>query len=279
MKNSEVQYLIFTGLDGAMIGSNPSELKEVLPAIELLRSRNIPLIAITTRTADEILPTLHTLDYEDPFIVEDGGAIYIPNGSIKISFNYKKTVGQWKVIQLGADHQLILEKIASLRQDQGFNLVGYSELNGNKAPIAAELPPEEIQAAKKRQHSEPVIFQGDSEELERLKDALEKLQMRITPRGDHFILTGDHDEGSAIRFLTQLYREEYPDKSIVSIGLGDDRQDIPLLYAVDEPVLVRKPDGGFDESVGKRGLRFTRDAGPSGWNQAIIALVTEDQEA
>jgi len=279
MKTSQVQHLVFTCLDGAMIDPNPTALQEVLPAIELLRSRNIPLIATTIKTAAEILPTLEMLDYQDPFIVEDGGAIYIPNGAINVSFNYKKTVRQWKVIELGTDHAIILKKIVKLRQDHRFKVTGFSEMGTGSTPMEIQVSAEEIHSAGTREYSEPVIFEGDAEELQRLQGKIENYHLRLKEREDYFMLTGDHDEGSAVRFLIQLYREEFPEKSIVSIGLGDSRLCTPLLHAVDQPVLVRKMDGSFDEEIGKRGLKFTRDPGPAGWNQAVIALVTEDQEA
>jgi len=279
MKTPQEQYLVFTGLDGAILDANPDTIQEVLPALELLRSRNVPLIATSLRTAAEVLPIVKSLDLPDPFIVEGGGAIYIPEDALKIGYKFQKTADNYRVIEFGTHRASILKKLVRLRQDQGFNLIGFSELTVKQASNWGDISPEEIRAAQAREYSEPVLFQGSAEELGRLNSEIESQRLRIMRFNRSFLLTGENDEGNAARFLTQLYREEFQGKSVVSIGLGDNHLSTSLLYAVDIPVLVRRPDGKFDDQVGRFGMKFTRNPGPIGWSQAVIALITEDPEA
>jgi mannosyl-3-phosphoglycerate phosphatase family protein len=279
MNTPNKQMLVFTGLDGDMIASGAEGLQTILPALELLHSREIPHIATTERSAAEIIPLLEALDHHDPFVVEAGAAIYIPANLFKIKFSYQKTVGDYRVVELGALAQDIREKVAILRRDYGLEITGLSELKPEAAAGIVGLSAEDFQILKNRQYSEPIIYDGAAEDLPRLHDAAEELRLRLVRQERMFVLTGDHDEGSAVSFLMQLYREEYPGMNIASIGLGDNASNIPMLYTVDTPVLVRLPGGRFDDRVGRRGMKFTREPGPLGWNQAIIALVTEDPEA
>ncbi len=279
MKAPQEQFLVFTGLDGAVIDARPNCLQEILPAIELMRSRNIPLILSTMRTAAEILPLLEALDCKDPFIVESGGAVYVPEDYFNIPFSYQKCINRYRVIEIGSKHEMLLENLEQLRQSQGLKIIGFSELSPQQAASKGNISLEEIQAAQSREYSEPVIFEGEAEALARLREEIEKRHLRLLENNQYFMLTGDHDEGSAVRLLMQLYREEFSGKSLVSIGLGDNRLSAPLLYTVDTPVLIRRPDGTFDDHVGRRGLKFTRDPGPAGWNQAVIALITHDPDA
>lgn len=278
MKEPQSQYLVFTGLDGSMFDSASSDIKEISPALKLLRDCKIPLIATTDKTAEEVLAILQVFNMGDPFIVENGGAIYIPEDAFTITFNYQKTVDHYRVIELGIQHDLVLEQIVKLREEMGYNIIGLSEMSPEQASKLGTFTLEDIRTARMRQYSEPVIVEGEPDEQQRMNAEIERMNLRIGPRANHLMITGDHDEGSAVRFLVQLYREEFADRQITTIGLGDDRLNAPMLYAVDIPVLVRKPDGRFDEQVGRRGLRFTRSPGAVGWNQAIIALITGEEE-
>jgi mannosyl-3-phosphoglycerate phosphatase len=279
MNATHKQMLVFTGLDGDMIATGADGLQAILPALELLHSREIPHIATTERSAAEIMPILEALDHQDPFVVEAGAAIYIPVDLFKIKFSYQKTVGNYRVVELGIPVKDIRNKVTLLRRDYRLEITGLSELKPEAAAGIVGLTPEDFKTLKNREYSEPIIYDGPAEDLPRLQAAAEELRLRLVRQERMYVLTGDHDEGSAVSFLLQLYREEFPDMDITSIGLGDNASAAPMLYTVDTPVLVRLPGGRFDDRVGRRGMKFTREPGLLGWNQAVIALVTEDPEA
>jgi mannosyl-3-phosphoglycerate phosphatase len=279
VKTPPGQFLVFTGLDGALINSDPDGLQEILPALELLRSRNIPLVASSMRTAADVLPLLKSLDLADPFIVENGGAIYIPDGMLKVEFKHHKRVENYRVIEMGGKRQEILRKLAKLRRDHQFSVTGYSELDPRQAADLGEIGTEAFEAAHAREYSEPILFEGTGEDLQRFQNEIEKQQLRLARYGQAYLVTGDHDEGSAVRLIMQLFREQDPERPVVSVGLGDSELSSPMLHAVDIPILVRRSDGKFDERVGRYGMKFTRNSGPVGWNQAVIAIITEDAEA
>ena len=48
----------------------------------------------------------------------------------------------------------------------------------------------------------------------------------------------DNDKGKAVRALKELYSEKFLE--IKTIGLGDSLNDLPMLEAVDVPVLVKR---------------------------------------
>lgn len=278
MVEQQTPFLIFSGFDGLIADQDTSAIAEVFSTLDLLRSRNIPLIITTDRTSEEIFPTLLGIRHRDPFIVENGGAIYIPEGALTIPFNYKRIEKEYKVIEFGIGHDSILQHLERLRHRSGFQILGLSEMSPTKASDMGSFTLEEIRSIQARNYSEPALFGGNSDEFQNLKLELESSGLRITQRGNYHLITGDHDAGSAIRFLIQLYREEWKVEKINTIGLGDNYIDAPMLHAVDQPVLVRKPNGKFDSQVGRRGLRFTRFPGLVGWSQAIIALVTGKEE-
>jgi mannosyl-3-phosphoglycerate phosphatase len=82
---------------------------------------------------------------------------------------------------------------------------------------------------------------------------------------------GESDKGKTVRMLKTWYQGEYG--RIISIGLGDGLNDLPLLREVEHPVLVRKEDGTHDADVSFPGLIRTGGIGPAGWNEAVMKLL------
>ena len=279
MKTPQRQYLVFTALDGAAINFNQDAVQEILPALELLRSRNIPLIATSMQSAEEVIPVIQALDLADPFIVENGGAIYVPDGSLKMEFKHNKRVQNCRVIELATSRREIRRKLAAVRRQGDFKIEEFSELSPDRASDWGDLSPEQIRAAQTREYGEMVAFRGENGDLQRFQAEIEQQQMRLMRSDDYYLISGDHDEGSAVRLLLQLYREAHPDVPVMSVGLSDSYLGSAMLHAVDIPILVRQEDGRFDEQVGRYGMKFTRNPGPVGWNQAVIAIITEDLEA
>jgi mannosyl-3-phosphoglycerate phosphatase len=86
---------------------------------------------------------------------------------------------------------------------------------------------------------------------------------------------GNHHKGRAVEILKGLYRNR--DGAIITIGLGDSLNDLPFLLAMDRPVLVRKLSGGHDARIDIPGLLRTKGVGPEGWNEAVLALLGQQQ--
>lgn len=95
----------------------------------------------------------------------------------------------------------------------------------------------------------------------------------LTAGDDHWEMFsfGGHDPTRAVTLLTSLFAAEADD--LVTIGLGCDWADRPLLAAVDVPIVVRN-----DEKDQRRLLRhlptayFTMAAGGAGWSEALIGF-------
>ena len=60
---------------------------------------------------------------------------------------------------------------------------------------------------------------------------------------------------------------------MITAALGDSQNDLPMLKAVDYPILIRKPDGNDDDTVKLNNLIRTDEIGPLGWNNATLKLL------
>lgn len=269
--------VIFSGFLGAMFFPGSVSTHEIRPALDIVFDRNIPLIPTCELTADQVIKILNKLDRPVPFIVECGGAIYIPKHAFHIGYNYQSISKGYRVIEFGVPREEIIDLMFKLRNESNFNFKCLSELSQEQILQKGIAPtPEDYNLIQNRNYSEIIFLEGNHQERRRFENEVGEIDLRIKDHDEYLIITGDHDEGNAVRFLTQLYREEFKDAEIETIGLGSSWMDAPMLYAVDTSVLIRKANGRFDGRVGKRGLKFTKDPGPIGWRQAVIALLTEE---
>src|SRR5215218_900626 len=72
--------VVFTDIDGTLIDINTAEYgKKTKRLISIMRERNIPLILTSAKTRIEQDKIRDDLGLTDPFIIENGGAVFIPN--------------------------------------------------------------------------------------------------------------------------------------------------------------------------------------------------------
>ena len=124
---------------------------------------------------------------------------------------------------------------------------------------------EEARLSSEREYDEPFWVEG--EEGKRSRKALELLEARgltVTRGGRFYHLMGGCDKGKAVREVLRLYG------GCPSAGLGDAKNDLPFLLAVDRAYIVARPDGRHDPAL----VEAVRDAGkvgpaPGGWAEAV----------
>ena len=103
----------------------------------------------------------------------------------------------------------------------------------------------------------------------RLLGAIQRAGFRWTHGGRLYHICGNHDKGTAVRALLELFGGRH--REVRSIGLGDSLNDLPLLAAVDVPVVIRSRRSPVP--FGLSGAIRTRTVGPRGWNEAVAELL------
>ncbi|MDK2782156.1 MAG: mannosyl-3-phosphoglycerate phosphatase, partial [Archaeoglobi archaeon] len=74
--------VIFTDLDGTLLDENYS-FEDAEDVLEEIKRRSIPLIFCSAKTRAEQEYFQRLMGISDPFIVEDGSAIYVQKGYFK----------------------------------------------------------------------------------------------------------------------------------------------------------------------------------------------------
>ena len=262
--------IVVTDLDGTLLDLHTRSWAPAEPALRELQERGVPVVLCSAKTRAEILPLREALGIEDPFIVENGGAVYVPKGYFPFAFPHDREFEGFSVLELGLPYAEIRRRIERVRRELGVAFRGFGDLTAEEVAEITGLSLEEARRAKAREYDETLLL-GDlsAGERERVLQALERAGLRWTHGGVfHHALGAGTDKGRAVRKLLELYRREHGE--VFSVGLGDGRNDEPLLRAVDLPLLVQKPDGTW-EDLDLPGLVRVEGVGPEGWRRAVEA--------
>lgn len=265
--------VIFTDLDGTLLDYSTYSFDKAQPALDLLKRENIPLILCSSKTRKEIEFYRQKLDNAHPFISENGGGIFIP----KDYFTFKaKDFGfpvvkdnHYHVIHLGARYADLRKAMAEL-QKEGFPVKGFGDMNIEEISAVTGLTFKESGMSKERDFDEPLIFNGNKTEVQKLIAAIQSRGFHVT-QGRFFHILGDSDKGRAVSILIALYKKQLGE--ILTIALGDSPNDIPMLEKVDYPVVVQKPNGSYDQKIDTSKIIKATGIGPDGWNQAIYKII------
>ena len=82
---------------------------------------------------------------------------------------------------------------------------------------------------------------------------------------------GEHDKGKAVRIVMDVYKQWKGE--IRTIAFGDSFNDLPMLEAVDVPILVKKPDGRYEPDITLPNLTLSDGVGPKGWNINLMRIL------
>lgn len=263
-------YVVFTDLDGTLLDYRTYSFEAAVPALEILREKRIPLVLCTSKTRAEIEPVRKELHNTDPFISENGGAIFIPKGYFGFEFPHTKKDAGYSIIELGTSYKRLREALKRIRLELKVEIKGFGDFSLREVASLCGFSQSKAKLAKKREYDEPFILMDEKAEP-LISRSAQGLKLRVTRGGRFYHLTGENDKGKAVRLLQDMYKKE--DEMLISIGLGDSLNDLPMLEAVDCPILVQKPDGSYDSSVRPEGLILAGGPGPSGWREAVLKHV------
>jgi mannosyl-3-phosphoglycerate phosphatase family protein len=267
-KGPRSQLVIFTDLDGTLLDDQTYDFKPALPALKLIRSRKIPLIMVSSKTRAEIEFYRKELSVEDPFIVENGGAIYFP-GSFPLPDEYSfEMADEYREVIIGTPLAVLSDRISELKEQ--FRLKSFSELPVEEIAALTGLSPEQAQGASAREFDETIVPENTVDEELLYKRALE-LGIDCVRGGRFLHLFCGGDKGKAVEVILNVYQEQ--GRMVTSIGIGDGRNDLPMLWAVDKAVVMRAPDGGYDKGLDHPDFMKAGGRGPGAWNRVVLHIL------
>jgi mannosyl-3-phosphoglycerate phosphatase len=244
--------VLFTDLDGTLLDADTYSFEAARPALEELRRRSIPVVACTSKTAAETRLWLRRLEVDAPFIFESGAGVCFPDG---------------RLVPLAAGYDEVLRGMAAIRERVPVR--GFHDMTPEEIARETGLPVEMAALAKARQFDEPFTLEREeaSSELEPIAAAR---GLRLSRGGRFWHLHGETDKGKAVARVASEYQKRWG--GVRTIGAGDSAMDLPLLAAVDVPLIVAKPDGRHDPVLLERVKTpiLSEAPGPAGWNGGVL---------
>jgi mannosyl-3-phosphoglycerate phosphatase len=266
------RWLVVSDLDGCLLDADTYSWAEARPALaELARSRT-PLVLCSGKTRMEMEALARDLGLAHPFIVENGGAIVFPLGSFDGDVPGARSVEGLRVLALGPPRELLVAALRELAQQTGARVRGFADMTANEVRSLTGLSGTAALLALDREYDEPFVVE-DEATLAELSRAAQGRGLQLSHGGRFHHLMGGSDKGLAVRTLLALYHRAGRDPR--SAGLGDAETDLPLLQAVDRPIVVPRRDGSLNPVLAA-GLPRAEQApgpGPAGWNAALLALL------
>lgn len=264
--------VIFTDLDGTLLRTDDYSFEEALPAIEELKRRNIPLVIVSSKTRSEIEVYRKRLSNKDPFVVENGGAIFIPRGyfSPEILGRYGPgRVGDYDAIILGSSYDELRTVMEELRE-KGYRVKGFGDLSVEEISEITGLYIKEAELSKEREFDEVFLIE-DMDRKDEILDFIRERGYEYTT-GQFYHIMGGTDKGRAVRILIDLYKKSLGE--ILTVAIGDSMNDLPMFMEVSHPFAVKRINGTHEQSFDAYPEITKVDGiGPEGWRKVVLDIL------
>ena len=260
--------VLITDLDGTLLDAGYS-FESALPALELLKRWHIPLVLCTSKTRAEVEVIRRRLGNRDPFVVENGGALHIPDGCFPMDLSTPVRRGACAVIEFGDPYPELVESLRLASAESGCAVRGFHQMTFEEIAECCRMPPEAARLAKQREYDEPFkILDGDPRSL---LAAIEKQKRRWTRGGRFYHILGANDKAHCVNLLIHYYRTAFD--SVITVGLGDGPNDAGFLRLVDLPLILESSASKELTAAVPRGQLCPGDSGPEAWNAAVLDVV------
>ena len=272
-----MKYIVFTDMDGTLIDHDTYSYEAAKPALDALKKQGIPLIFCTSKTRAELEVYVKELDISHPFISENGGAIFIPHNYFDVEYASSGKLSNYDVIELGTDYNTLRKNLEDIRKSVDFEIIGFGDLDDAGVSEDTGLDIESARLAKIREYDEAFRLGEGGDTPEAANQVIELIKshgLSHTRGGRYWHIIGDNDKGKAVTLLSMIYRRQFDNDEVKTIGLGDSQNDLPMLQAVDIPLLVQKPGGRHDTSITDSKINRVDGIGPVGWNLAILDILS-----
>ena len=251
---------IVSDVDGTLM-DHSYNLTPAKETIKELQNLSIPVILCTSKTASEVKVIRNELNLTDPYIVENGAAIY--------GESLQKVNGE---IILGKKYKFLEEILNYISKEIDYKLIPLNNLSDLEATELTGLKGNSLNLMRDRHWSMPFLNPPNFLET-KINLCCKKFDVEVFKgnRMSHLLSTNSN-KGKAIKALKKYSNI----KNIKIIGLGDSPNDLPLLLNSDIRIVIPGIDGpNFNLLNQLKDLEFTLASKPNGygWKYEIDKLI------
>ncbi len=253
---------VVSDVDGTLM-DHSYDLTPARETIRLLQKLSIPVILCTSKTAAEVKVIRKQLNLTDPYIVENGAAIY--------GESLSKVNGE---IILGEKYENLENILKSISNEINYDLQPLNNISDQEATELTGLKGHSLELMRDRHWSMPFLNPPENME-EHINSSCKKYNVEIF-RGNRMshLLSINSNKGKAINALKKYSNNP----NIKIIGLGDSPNDLPLLMNSDYKVVIPGPDGpnlNLLEKLNEHKYSLASYPNGYGWRSEINKLINK----
>jgi len=261
--------IIFTDLDGTFLNHDDYSFLGAKEALSKISEKKIPLIFTTSKTRVEVELLQKKVGIKEPFIVENGAAIFIPKNYMNLDFSFLDSFNNYYIFQLGKTYSQILDFYNKYKYQ--FALKGFSDMSEDEVSSLTGLNLENSSYSKQRDFTEPFILEDESK-IQELKELALSYGIKITKGGRFYHLLGEgQDKGVAVKKAIKIL-SEITNESFRTIALGDGENDIEMLKSVDIPIVIKNHKDEYLET-NIQNIQKSTLKGSFAWNEMVLKNV------
>jgi mannosyl-3-phosphoglycerate phosphatase len=228
--------IIFSDMDGTLLNEHYS-FENTKPIIKQLIALEIPIILCSSKTRFEIEYYRKKLGISDPFISENGAALFIPKGYFEKN-QYDAQAEDYDIVKIGISYLEIREKLQRIKTKTNSEIIGFGDMTVEEIAQDSGLAPEMAWMSKQREYDEPFRLLSGDEQI--LFDAAKKEGLFLIKGDRYWHASGNHNKGTAVSLMIKRLNEHFV--QIRTIGVGNGQNDIPMLELMDKPILAGKDE-------------------------------------
>lgn len=198
--------IIFTGLDGMLLSARELNYKKTTIVFQELEQKNIPLIPTTNRTRAEVEELLQKFQLVNPFIVEYGSGIFIPQDNSHFSAPATNIVDNYHLHQLGCSYTEARAGLKVVQEEINKILRGFGDMDEENIKSLIDDSKMAARKAKAREFSE-YFLTPNRLEIKQLEEVAEEYGFKIFPGTNlSLIMAQGASNTKAIEWLVQNYQ-------------------------------------------------------------------------
>lgn len=276
--------VFLSDLDGTYLDHQNYSHEEADSATSEAKNQQKPIVFVTSKTFAEIEVIEKEIDIwqNAPFIVENGGAIYIPKDYFSIESLRELSGsaeviedGDWIKVIYGKPYQELRAALSVVAEELNLEVRGIGDMTVSEFAADCGLPIEAAENAKKREFQEGFkILRVPEEKMSDVQNALQSMLESIgyymSKGGRYFQVMGSPAKIVAVETLLRLFEKKFG--KVFSVGLGDAPADYEFMRRCNVGYVIANPHKttSRDESISS--LRFVEEIGPAGWNKVVTAI-------
>ena len=269
-----VTLLIFTDIDGTFIDNDTFDKGLNAETVSELEQAQHLVVLNTSKTFDEVNYFQKKIKTSLSFICETGGGIYLANDKLRTT---ESSRGAYQVLYESRKineykDQIQFEINKNYREDLTF----FDNLSVEEQSSLSGLSGHDLELASRRDFSILFKWKSTKSKYDEFTLFLKKFKLNLITGGRFSHICSEHDKGRATKLFIDKTKKFFKNSNIVTVAIGDSKNDFEMLNVVDFPCVVKSPNNHLlQDSLNSKNITFSEHEAPTGWTECIQKVITK----